>query len=85
MLVPDITNRSRIDLQTWQEIIVGYKANNQWRIYNLITKKIHISQDVRFDEGHVYDSRLNEYNEKIGEFWSLEDDKQLDGGTLKSA
>lgn len=57
--------------------MIGYEANNQWSIYNPITKKIHISQDVRFDEGHAYDSWLNKHNKKIGEFWSLEDNKQL--------
>ena len=32
---------------------------------------------MRFDEGHAYDSRLNEHNKEIGEFWSPEDHKQL--------
>lgn len=57
--------------------MVKYEANNQWRIYNPITKKVHISQDVRFDEGYTYNSQLNEHNEKMGKLWSLEDDEQL--------
>lgn len=52
-------------------------ANNHWRIYNPIIKKIHISQDVRFDERYIYDSQLNEHNEKVEEFWSPEDDEQM--------
>lgn len=49
--------------------MAGYEAANQWRIYNPITKKVRISRDVR--------SRLNEHDEKVGEFWSPEDDEQL--------
>ena len=77
MLVPDTTSRSTMDLRSWQGIIVGYEANNQWRIHNPITKKLHISRDVRFDEGYIYDSQLNERNEEVGEFWSPKDDEQL--------
>ena len=57
--------------------MVRYEANNQWRIYNPITKKVHISRDVRFDESYIYDSKLNDYQEEVAEFWSPEDDKQL--------
>ena len=68
VLVPDIKSRLTMDLRTWQGIMVGYEANNQWRIYNHINTKVHISRDVRFDEGYAYDSKLNEHNKKVREF-----------------
>ena len=58
--------------------MVGYEGPNQWRIYNPLTKKVHISRDVNFDEGFAYDASLNEdAKAKIGEFWSSEDDEEL--------
>ena len=77
VLILDTTSRTTMDLHAWQRFMVGYEAANQWRVYNSTTKKVYISQDVRFDEGYVYNSQLNEYNKKVGEFWSPEDDGQL--------
>ena len=58
--------------------MVGYEGPNQWRIYNPLTKKVHITRDVNFDEGFAYDASLNEDDQaEIGEFWSPEDDEQL--------
>lgn len=57
--------------------MVGYKAYNQLKIYNAIIKKIHISQDVRFNEEHTYNFRFNKYNKKTRKFWSLKNNKQL--------
>ena len=34
--------------------MVGYDWVNQWRIFNLRTKRIHISASVRFDESFSY-------------------------------
>ena len=59
--VSDITSSSTIDLRSWQGIMVGYEINNQWKIYNPITKKVHISGDVKFDKGYTYDSKLNDH------------------------
>ena len=42
-----------------------------------MTKKIYISRDVRFDEGYTYDSKLNDHQKKVAEFWSPKNDKQL--------
>ena len=39
--------------------MVGYEGPNQWRIYNLLIKKIHILRDLNFDEGFAYDVSLN--------------------------
>ena len=66
-----------MDLRAWQGIMVGYEAINQWRIYNPITKKVHISRDIRFDERYVYNSQLNDHNEEVGELWSPENNEQL--------
>lgn len=57
--------------------MVDYKAVNKQRIYNSIIKTVYITRDIRFDEGYAYNSQLNEYNKKVGEFWSLKDDEQL--------
>lgn len=66
-----------MNLRTWQKIKVRYKANNQWKIYNLIIKKVQISRYLRFDEGCAYDFRLNANNKKEGEIWSPDNNEQL--------
>ena len=38
----------------WKDIMVGYGKVNQWRIYNLRTRKVHISASVRFDKRFSY-------------------------------
>ena len=35
-------------------MFVDYKDRNQWKIYNFLNKKVHISRDVRFDEKENY-------------------------------
>ncbi len=40
------------------------------------TKKVNISQDVRFDEGYAYDFELNKYIKEVREFWSPEGKKK---------
>lgn len=57
--VPNTTLRTPSHSRSWQGIMVGYEGPNQCRIYNLLTKKVHILRDVNFDEGFVYDPSLN--------------------------
>ena len=58
--------------------MIGYKKLNQWRIYNPLTKKIHISKNVNFDKGFIYDGSFNkDIKAKIGELWSFKDNKKL--------
>ena len=57
--------------------MIDYEANNQWIIYNPITKKIQISHDMIFDKGYMYDFKLNKRPEEVREFWSPENGEQL--------
>ena len=78
MQVPKTTSRSSTHSWSWQGILVSYEGPNQWKIYNPLTKKVHISRDLNFDEGFAYDASFNEDAKvKIGEFWSFEDDEKL--------
>ena len=78
MQIPKTTSRSSTHLRSWQGIMVGYEESNQWKIYNLLTKKVHISRNVNFDEGFAYDASLNQdAKAKIGEFWSSKNDEEL--------
>lgn len=38
----------------WKSIMVEYRGVNQWRVYNLKTRKIHILSFVHFDKGFSY-------------------------------
>ena len=46
--------KHKFDDRFWKEVLVDYKSRNQWKIYNLLNKKMHISRDVRFDEKKNY-------------------------------
>ena len=52
MHVSKIFMRHKLDDRSWKRILVEYDETNQWKIYNLKTKRIHLSRDVRFDEKH---------------------------------
>lgn len=85
--IPKTTNRHKLDDRSWKGIFVGYAGNNQWKIYNPRTRKVHITRDVRFDENYSYydldvaaPSDLDEYEDEpeLGEFWASEDDFLFD-------
>jgi len=73
--VPKTTGRHKLDSRSWQGIMVGYEGVNQWRIYNPVDRKIHVSRDVKFDELNVYDSS---FGEELGDSWNEEDDSLFD-------
>ncbi len=52
--VPDTTIRHTMDDRGWKGIMVGYDGVNQWRVYNLRIRIIHVSASVRSDEGFSY-------------------------------
>ena len=49
--------RKKLDNWSWQETLIGYEKNNQYCIYDPLTGKVHICQDVTVDENNVYDSK----------------------------
>ena len=83
--VPKTTQRHKLDDRSWKGIHVGYGGNNQWKIFNPRTGKVHLTRDVRFDENYsYYDSDLNapedaevtnEEDLNIGDGWNDEDDE----------
>ena len=52
--VLNISGKHKFDDRFWKEVLVGYEGHNQWKIYNLLNKKVHTSRDVRFDEKESY-------------------------------
>ena len=82
-----IIKRHKLDDRSWKGIFVNYANNNQWKIYNSRTRKIHIIRNVRFDENYSYydqDHRafsdLHEHNDEleVNEFWHSKDDVWFD-------
>lgn len=49
--------RAKLDDRSWQGTLVGYEGNNQYRIYDPLSGKVHISRDVTVDENNTYDSK----------------------------
>ncbi len=66
--------------------MVGYERVNQWRIYNPVDRKVHVSRDVKFDELNIYDGSIdsNDSEEDLGEVWNEEDDCLFDGTVVKT-
>lgn len=68
----------------WKGITVGYGGVNQWRIYNLRTRKIHVLASVWCDEGFSYydtsyevaDDDDNEDME-MGDVWNEADNDEF--------
>ena len=61
--VSKIIMKHKLNDRSWKEILMNYEDSNQWNIYNLRTKRVHLSRDVRFNEKSNYyehDSALSE-------------------------
>ena len=67
---------------------MSYEDLNQWNIYNLRTKRVYLSRDVRFNEKSNYyehDSASSECLKKekkddeieMNEIWTEEEDQQM--------
>ena len=85
--IPKTTNRHKLDERSWKGIHVGYGGNNQWKIYNPRTKKVHLTRDVKFDEAFSFydedsdapdDWHDDEEEGDFEEFWMPVDDELLD-------
>ena len=70
----------------WKNIHVDYDDNNQWKIYNLRIRKIHLIKNVRFDENYFFYEKNHasfEFHAKtndefeINDFWIANDDDEL--------
>jgi hypothetical protein len=69
----------KLDDRSWKGIHVGYEGENQYRIYNPRTGKIHIARDVKFDEITSRHYQPDENSDSSDDdFWTHEDDKLLD-------
>ena len=54
MHVPKLPSRQKMNDRSWKGIFVGYNSENQWKIYDPRTKRIHLTRDVKFDEMYSY-------------------------------
>ena len=87
MHVSKLFSRQKMNDRFWKEIFVEYNSENQWKIYDPRTKRIHLTRDVKFDEMYSYyqndseSSRCleirdeNEY--ELEEFWTSKNDMFL--------
>ena len=86
--VSKIIMKHKLNDKLWKEVLVSYEDLNQWNIYNLRTKRVHLSKDVRFDKKNNYDKhnlssseclkRKEENDEiEINEIWTEEEDQQI--------
>ncbi len=65
----------KLDDRFWKSILVNYKSENQYRICDFRTDKIHIVRDVKIDEmSHIRDQFDSDSDD---DFWTHEDDKLL--------
>ncbi len=65
----------KLDDRSWKNILVNYEDENQYRICDSRTNKIHIVRDVKFDEMiHLRDLIDSDSDD---DFWTHEDDKLL--------
>jgi len=54
--VPD-ERRKKLDYKSTPGIFIGYSMTKQYRIYDPVAKKVHVSRDVVFREGRHYQKR----------------------------
>ncbi len=65
----------KLDDRFWKSILVDYESENQYRIYDFRTDKIHVVRDVKIDEMFHIRDQFNSDNDD--DFWTHEDDKLL--------
>jgi hypothetical protein len=77
----------KLDYRSWKRVLVSYENDNQYRIYDSRTDKVHIVRDVKIDENVD-----NNNDDSDDDFWTHEDDKLLnsnfevqDSGTATSS
>ncbi len=67
----------KLDDRSWKSILVSYEDENQYRICDSRTDRIHIVRDVKFDEIRFRRYQFDESDSSDDEFWTHEDDKLL--------
>ncbi len=72
--VSKIIDHHKLNSRFWQDIMINYEEMNQWWIYNLMNRKIHVSQDVKFDELNIYDDFIDFNDNEEEQIWNEEDD-----------
>ena len=70
--------RKKLDDRPWQGILVGYEGNNQYRIYDPLTGKVHVCRDITVDEGNIYDSKDKKAWDLAEIPWEGDDDALFD-------
>jgi hypothetical protein len=66
----------KLDDRFWKNILVSYESENQYRICDFRTDKIHIVRDVKIDEmSHIRDQFDSDSSDD--DFWTHENDKLL--------
>jgi hypothetical protein len=67
----------KLDDRFWKSILVSYESENQYRICDLRTNKIHIVRDVKIDEISHLRAKFDDNDSSDDDFWTHEDDKLL--------
>ena len=70
--------RKKLDDRSWQGIFVGYDGNNQYRIYDPLTGKVHVCRDITVDEGNIYDPKDKKAWDLADIPWEKSDDGLFD-------
>ena len=70
--------RKKLDDRSCQGIFVGYEGNNQYRIYDPLTVKVHVCRDITVDEGNIYDSKDKKAWDLAEIPWEGDDDALFD-------
>jgi flagellar basal body P-ring protein FlgI len=68
----------KLDDRFWESILVSYESENQYRIYDSRTDKVHIVRDVEIDKMTHLRAQFDESSDSNDDdFWTHEDDKLL--------
>ena len=70
--------QKKLDDRSWQGVLVGYERNNQYRVYDPLTEKVHICRDIAIDENSTYDPRDKKTWDLADVPWGQEDDAEFD-------
>ncbi len=67
----------KLDDRFWKNILVSYESENQYRICDSRTDKIHIIRDVKIDEMSYLRAKFDESSDSDVDFWTHEENKLL--------
>lgn len=69
--------RLKLNIYSWQKIIIGYENKNQYRVYNPHIGKVHLTWDLFVDKQYLYYCEALNDGDYTEDDWTETDDTEF--------